>query len=123
MIEEQLTEQIIGACIDVHRQPGLELLDTTSEHCLCHELMLRDVGVRRQVELPVIYKAVRVDGGYSVDIIVEGRVILELKTVDEMPPIYEAQLLTCLRLWGLRVDLLINFNVNLLTDDTIRRVL
>jgi GxxExxY protein len=117
------TSPIIGAAIEVHRQLGPGLLESVYEECLCHELHLRGLGFRRQVDLPVIYKGLMLDCGYKLDLIVQNEVVLELKSVDKLHPIHEAQLLTYLRLAGKRVGLLINFNVPQLTQGIIRRVL
>ena len=117
------TSPIIGAAIEVHRQLGPGLLESACEECLCHELHLRGLEFRRQVDLPVMYKGLRLDCGYKLDLIVQNEVILELKSVEKLHPIHEAQLLTYLRLAEKRVGLLINFNVPQLTQGIIRRVL
>jgi GxxExxY protein len=116
-----LTEQIIGAAIEVHRALGPGLLESVCEACLAQELMVRGLRTARQVPLPVRYKGVRVDCGYRVDLWVEGAVIVELKTVAKLEPIHLAQLLSYLRLSGCRVGLVINFNVLQLRSG-IRRV-
>ena len=113
-----LTQKIIGFAIEVHRQLGPGLLESAYEECLCEAA----IGFRRQVPLPVIYKPVRLDCGYRIDFVVEEAVILELKTVERLVPIHEAQLLTYLRLSGLRTGLLLNFNSPVLKDG-IRRML
>jgi len=110
LLEEELTQEIIGAAIEVHRVLGPGLLESAYEECLCHELSLRDLSFSRQVELPVVYKGIKLDCGYRMDMVVEGRVLLELKTVEKLAPIHEAQLLTYMRLSGIRVGLLINFH-------------
>jgi GxxExxY protein len=120
--EKELTELIIGACIEVHKQVGPGLLESAYEHFLCHELSLRGLRVARQVELPVVYKGVRLDCGYRIDIVVEDRVILELKAVEKLAPIHEAQLISYLKLSGKRVGLLINFHVKRMIDGIVRRV-
>jgi len=117
------TSPIIGAAIEVHRQLGPGLLESAYEECLCHELHLRGLEFRRQVDLPVMYKGLRLDCGYKLDLIVQNEVILELKSAEKLHPIHEAQLLTYLRLAEKRVGLLINFNVPQLTQGIIRRVL
>ena len=117
------TSPIIGAAIEVHRNLGPGLLESAYEECLCHELHLRGLDFKRQVELPLLYKGLKLDCGYKLDLIVQDRIILELKAVEKLLPIHEAQLLTYLRLTGKRVGLLINFNVPLLTQGIIRRVL
>ena len=120
--EKELTEQIIGACIEVHKEVGPGLLESAYEHFLCHELSLRGLQVARQVKLPVVYKGVTIDCGYRIDIIVEDRVILELKAVEKLAPIHEAQLISYLKLSGKRVGLLINFHVRKMIDSIMRRV-
>lgn len=108
---KSLTEKIIGAAITVHRELGPGLLESAYEACLVHELIQCGLRVERQRELPVIYKGVRVDCGYRIDVLVEEQVILELKSVEALEPIHEAQLISYLKLSGLHVGLLINFNV------------
>ena len=122
-MEDQLTRQIIGAAIEVHRELGLGLLESAYEMCLCHELQLRGLRFRRQVALPVSYKGIKLDCGYRIDVLVEEQVVLELKSVEKITPIDEAQLLTYLRLSGVRIGLLINFNVPALRDGIKRRIL
>jgi GxxExxY protein len=117
------TAPIIGAAIEVHRHLGPGLLESAYEECLCHELHLRGLSFERQVDLPVSYKGVSLCCGYKIDLVVQREVILELKTVERLLPIHEAQLLTYLKLTGKRVGLLINFNTALLTRGIIRRVL
>jgi len=110
-----LTDQLIGACIEVHRCLGPGLLESAYEECLCHELSLRKLSFERQVPLPVQYKAVKLDCGYRLDIVVARQLVLELKTVETLLPIHQAQLLTYLKLSGLRYGLLLNFHVPVLT--------
>jgi len=117
------TSPIIGAAIEVHRHLGPGLLESAYEECLCHELYLRKLDFKRQVELPILYKGLKLDCGYKIDLIVQDTVILELKSVEKMFPIYEAQLLTYLRLKEKQVGLLINFNVPVLSRGIIRMVL
>jgi len=117
------TSLIIGAAIEVHRTLGPGLLESAYEECLCHELHLRGLTFERQVDLPVLYKGLQLDCGYKMDLVVEREVVLELKCVEKILPVHEAQLLTYLKLSGKRVGLLINFNVPLLTQGIIRRVL
>ena len=121
--QEQLTEAIIGAAIDVHRELGPGLLESAYEVCLCHELHLRGLHVERQVDLPVSYKGLKLDCGYRLDVVVEDRVVVELKSIEQALPIHHAQLLTYLRLSGKHVGLLMNFNVAVLKNGIIRRVL
>ena len=117
-----LTSQIIGAAIEVHRELGPGLLESAYEECLCHELSLRRVNFHRQVALPVVYKGVRLDCGYRIDLVVEDMVVVELKTVDRILPVHEAQLLTYLKLYRRPVGLLINFHVPVLKDGVKRMV-
>jgi GxxExxY protein len=118
-----LTERIIGFAIEVHRQLGPGLHESAYEECLCYELKQSEVGFRRQVPLPVIYKSIRLDCGYRIDVVVEELVILELKTVERLMPIHEAQILTYLKLSGLHTGLLLNFNSAVLKDGLRRMVL
>ncbi|NWG39479.1 MAG: GxxExxY protein [Hydrogenophilaceae bacterium] len=106
-----LTESIIGAAIEVHRALGPGLLESAYEQCLSHELDLRGISFKRQVNLPLEYKGLALDCGYRKDLLVEDSVILELKAVESLLPIDEAQLLTYLKLTGRTTGLLINFNV------------
>jgi GxxExxY protein len=117
------TSPIIGAAIEVHRHLGAGLLESCYEECLCHELHLRKLDFTRQVQLPVLYKGLHLDCGYKIDLIVNDKVILELKSVESLLPVHEAQLLTYMKLASKPVGLLINFNVPLLTQGIVRRVL
>lgn len=123
LLHEDLSHQIIGSAIEVHRELGPGLLESAYEACLCHELTLRGIQFRRQAERPVVYKGLTVDCGYRVDILVEDRIVLELKAVAEFLPIYEAQLMTYLKLTKCRVGFLMNFNVPLMKDGIKRIVL
>ena len=122
MEKAELTEMIIGAAIEVHRELGPGLLKSAYEAALAHELALRGVRFARQKEMPVRYKGFLIEVGYRIDLLVEEQVVVELNAVTEMHPIYEAQLITYLRLSGLRVGLLINFNVPRLKEGIIRRI-
>ena len=117
------TSAIIGAAIEVHRHLGPGLLESAYEECLCYELHLRAVAFTRQVRLPVIYKGLALDCGYKIDLIVRGEVVMELKSIEKILPIHQAQLLTYLKLTRKPVGLLINFNVPILTQGIVRRVL
>jgi GxxExxY protein len=108
---DEISRRLIGAAIEVHRNIGPGLLESAYEECLCHELALRDIQFERQVALPVEYKGVRLNCGYRLDILVDGLIVVELKAVDKLEPIHEAQLLTYLRLYQRWLGLLINFNV------------
>jgi len=123
LIQKELTEQIIGAAIGVHRELGPGLLESADEECLCHELHLRGLGVRRQLDLPISYKGLKLNCGYRLDIVVEDSVLIELKSIEQILPIHQAQFLTYLRLSGKKVGLLINFNVSVLKNGFVRRVL
>ena|SRR5581483_8136481 len=122
MVDEELTQAIIGACVEVHKHLGPGLLESAYQRCLCHELALRQIQFASQVDLPVVYKGVKLDCAYRMDLVVEGRVLLELKSIEKPAPIHEAQLISYLRLSGLRVGLLVNFNTKKLVDGIIRRV-
>ena len=121
--EKNLTEQIIGSAIEVHRPLGPGLLESAYEECLCHELSLLGLQFERQKLLPLEYKGIKLDCGYRLDIIVENKVVLELKTVEAIAPIHEAQLLTYLRLSKIKVGLIINFNVPVLKNGVRRFIL
>jgi GxxExxY protein len=124
MIElNQLTEQIIGAAIEVHKAVGPGLLESAYEECLCRELALRSISFERQRALPVEYKGTKLDCGYRLDLLVAGSVVVEIKSVSALEPVHEAQLLTYLKLGGWRLGLLINFNVAVLKDGIRRRIL
>jgi GxxExxY protein len=121
--KDQRTAPIIGAAIDVHRHLGPGLLESAYAQCLCHELHLRGLPFQYQIDLPVSYKGIKLDCGYKIDLIVSNEVIVELKAIERILPVHEAQLRTYLKLSGKPVGLLINFNVSLLTRGIIRRVL
>ncbi len=118
-----ITRVIIGAAIEVHRALGPGLMESAYEECLCHELRMQQVPFERQRPLPVEYKGALLDCAYRLDLIVADAVVVEVKAVDALLPIHEAQLLTYLKLGGWKVGLLINFNVPVLTDGIRRRVL
>ena len=122
LLEEQLTEAIIGAAIEVHRELGPGLLESSYQRCLAREFDLRGIGYREEVDLPVEYKGVVIDCAYRLDFIVEEKVVVELKSVERLIPVHEAQLITYLKLTKLRVGLLINFNSPVLRNSIIRRV-
>ena len=111
-----LTRRVIGAAIEVHKILGPGLLESAYEECLGYELKLRKFVFERQKELPIEYKGVKLDCGYRLDIVVENMLILELKACENLLPIHEAQLLTYLKLTGIKVGLLINFNVPVLKE-------
>ncbi len=117
----KITEAVIGAAIAVHRELGPGLLESTYEACLAYELADRGLAVERQKEVPVVYRGVHLDCGYRMDLLVEKEVVVELKAVERIEPIHEAQVLSYLKLSGRKLGLLINFNVQVLADG-IRRL-
>jgi GxxExxY protein len=119
----QITEQVIGAAIAVHRALGPGLLESAYQECLCQELSLRGIPFERQLPLPLEYRGIRLECGYRLDILVAGCVVVEVKSIEAIAPLHEAQLLTYLRLGGWTVGLLMNFNVVVLKDGIRRRVL
>ena len=123
LLHEELTGRIIGAAIEVHRQLGPGLLESAYEKCLCHELSFHKIAFKRQAPLPISYKGIQLDCGYQLDIVVDDKVVIELKSVDQLKPIHKAQLMTYLKLGKYRTGILINFNVPLLKDGIERIVL
>ena len=121
--EEELTGQIIGAGIEVHRELGPGLLESAYEACLCYELSVRKIPFTRQVMLPLVYKSVRIDCGYRADVIIAEKVLVEVKAVETVTDLHKAQLLTYLRITGMKVGLLLNFNSVVLKDGIVRLVL
>ena len=121
--ERSLTGEIIAAAIEVHRALGPGLLESAYQACLCRELSLRGIEFRQQVDLAVAYKGIQLDCGYRIDLVVQNKIVLELKSVEHILPVHEAQLLTFLRLAGLRIGLLIIFKETVLKDGIRRRVL
>jgi GxxExxY protein len=119
----ELTEAIIGAAMEVHRTLGPGLLESTYEMCLCRELSIREIPFERQVPIAVEYKGVKLDCGYRADIVVAGMILAEIKAIDSLLPIHDAQLLSYLKLGGWKIGLLINFNVEMLKNGLRRRVL
>jgi GxxExxY protein len=119
----ELTDAIIGAAMEVHRTLGPGLLESTDEMCLCRELAIRGIRFERQVPIPVEYKGVKLDCGYRADIVIDGTILVEIKAIDSLLPIHDAQLLSYLKLGGWKIGLLINFNVELLKNGLRRRVL
>ena len=120
---DSLTESVIGFAIEVHRTLGPGLLESAYQECLCYELKASGIAFGRQVALPVIYKTVKLDCGYRMDLVVDNQLVVELKTVEKILPIHEAQLLTYLRLSGIRTGLLLNFNTAVLKNGIKRMVL
>ncbi len=118
-----LSKKIIGCAIEVHRELGPGLLESAYEQCLAHELTLQGIPYERQKPMPVSYKGILIDCGYRLDLLVDRKIVVELKAVAAIEPIHEAQLLTYLKLAKLNIGLLINFNVPLLKDGIKRFVL
>ena len=123
LFQGRITQGVVGAAIEVHRTLGPGLLESSYEECLAHEFRIRKIGYKRQVSLPLSYKNVFLDCGYRVDFLIEGTVLVELKCVERILPIHEAQLLTYLKISRKRVGLLLNFNVPFLRYGLVRKVL
>ena len=123
MERDKLTYEIIGAAIEVHKAIGPGLLESVYEECLCKELSQRQIPFERQKPLPVEYKGAKLECGYRLDLLVADKVVVEVKAVDALLPIHEAQLLTYLKLGGWEIGLLINFNVEVLRDGIRRKIL
>lgn len=124
LIAGDLTGAILGAAVEVHSLLGPGLLESAYDECVCRELFLREIPFRRQIDLAIEYKGVRLDCGYRIDILVAEEVIVELKAVERILPVHEAQLMTYMRLAGKRVGLLINFHVPALNrGGIVRRVI
>ena len=120
---DELSNRVIGCAIEVHRALGPGLLESTYEQCLAHELKLNHIDFRLQYPLPVVYKEIKLDCGYRVDVLIENKLILELKSVEEVKGIHKAQLLTYMKLSNINKGLLINFNVKILKNGIKRFVL
>ena len=118
----QLSSKIIGAAIEVHKTLGPGLLESAYEECLCHELSIQGLLFEKQKPLSVDYKGKKLDCGYRMDIVVEKEVIIELKSCEKIEPIHKAQLLTYLKLSGLNLGLILNFNVPLMRDGIVRNL-
>jgi GxxExxY protein len=123
ILYEDLSDEVISAAIEVHRALGPGLLESAYCQCLRHELELRAIPFRYEVDLPVVYKGVELECGYRMDFVVDEKIVLELKAVETILPIHEAQLLTYMRLSGFRVGLILNFNCAVLRNGIVRRVL
>jgi GxxExxY protein len=123
LLEKDLTEKIIYAAIEVHKALGPGMLESVYQTCMAHESKLLKLNFEQQVPLMVIYKGIQLDGGYRLDFVFEKRVIVELKSVEEVLSVHEAQLITYLKLTNIHVGLLLNFNVPVLKDGIYRRVL
>ena len=120
---DPLTDKVIGLAIEVHRGLGPGLLESAYEECLCFEMNSHAIPFKRQVALPVVYKSVTLECGYRMDIVVDDRLVIELKTVERLLRVHDAQLLTYLKLSGIRTGLLMNFNTPVLKDGIRRLVL
>ena len=118
----QLTNEIIGSAIEVHRNPGPGLLGSTYEECMAFELQDRDLIIKRQYEIPVLYKGKKLEQNYRIDLLVNNQVIVELKSIKKIEPIHDAQLLTYMKLANKKYGLLLNFNVPVMKQG-IRRLL
>ena len=123
MLENQITEKIIGCAIEVHKNLGPGLLESAYEECLYYELHNIRLVVRKQVPMPLLYKEIKLDAGYRIDLVVEDKVIVEIKSVDAIADIHKAQLVTYMKLSGVRIGLLINFNVTRLKDGIVRWII
>lgn len=123
MLYEDITKVIIGCAIDVHKELGPGLLESAYEECLYYELQKAGLNVEKQKAIPVVYKEIKLDCGYRADLIVEDKIVIELKTVDEFNPVHEAQILTYLKFADKKLGLLINFNVLRLKEGIKRFIL
>ena len=119
----QVTQSVIGAAIEVHRTLGPGLLESAYQECLCRELSLRQIPFEREKPVPIEYKGLHLEHGYRLDLLVARAVVVEVKSVEALTPIFDAQLLTYLRLGGWKVGLLINFNVPILKQGIHRKVM
>jgi len=121
-IDEELTESIIGAAIEVHKALGPGLLESAYRRCLAREFELRSLNYRMELPLPIVYKGLTLDCGYRMDFVIEEKIVLEVRSVEKLIPIHEAQLLTYLKLSGHKIGLMINFNSAVIRNSFIRRV-
>jgi len=119
----QITEKIIGCAIEVHKQLGPGLLESAYEECLFYELINVGLNVKKQLALPLVYKEIKLDAGYRIDLMVENQVIVEIKSVDALAEIHKAQLMTYMKLSNIKIGLLMNFNVIRLKDGIVRWVI
>ena len=123
LLGQELTEKVLGAALEVHRHLGPGLLESAYEACLSHELSTRSIRFQRQVVLPVRYKGMAIDCSYRMDMVIENTLILEIKSVEKIDPVHTAQLMTYLKLSQMRIGILLNFNVPILKQGIVRRVL
>jgi len=124
MTDNEITHEVIGAAIEVHKVLGPGLLESAYEACPCHEFAIRNIGFQKQKPVPLVYKEIKLDRGFRLDLLVEKRIVVELKSVDAPAPIHEAIMLIYLRLSGHKLGLLINFNYSVLVSvlkDGVRR--
>ena len=119
----QITEKIIGCAIEVHKQLGPGLLESAYEECLFYELKNAGLEVKKQLALPLVYKKIKLDAGYRIDLLIENKVIVEIKSVDALAEIHKAQLMTYMKLANIKVGLLMNFNVTKLKEGIIRWII
>lgn len=122
-MDSKITQEIIGAAIEVHKDVGPGLLESAYESCLCHELDLRGIPYKRQLDMPVVYKGLEIEKAYRIDILVQESVVVELKVIDALLPVHEAQLLTYMRFSHKNLGLLINFRTKLLKEGVKRLVI
>jgi len=120
---EELSKKVIGCAIEVHRELGAGLLESTYQQCLAYELSKNSISFVMEKEIPVKYKDVKIDCGYRIDLVIENSLIVELKSVEKLLPIHEAQILTYMKLANIKIGLLINFNVKILKNGIKRFVL
>jgi GxxExxY protein len=118
-----LTKQVIGASIEVHRSLGPGLLESSYEECLCHELMIRQIPFERQYNLPLVYKGKKLDSNYRIDLLIDNRVVVELKATERILPIHEAQLLSYMKHGNWKIGLIVNFNVPVLKQGIRRKII
>ena len=123
MNRDPLTEQVIGCAIEVHRALGPRLLEAVYEECLCHELHENGLGFQRQIPVPVTYKAVNLETGFRADLVIEKELLIEIKAVERLLPVHQAQMLTYLKLSGIPKGRLLNFNTRVLKDGIRRFVM
>jgi GxxExxY protein len=123
METNQITEKIIGCALEVHKNLGPGLLESAYEECLYYELNNLGLEVKRQLALPLVYKDVKLDAGYRIDLLVENKVIVEIKSVEAIAEIHKAQLMTYMKLANIKIGLLMNFNVSRLKDGIVRWII
>jgi len=123
LYEQEMTQKIIAAAIEVHRILGPGLLESSYERCLCHELNLRKIPFQRQKSLPISYKGINLGCAYRIDILVAERILLEIKAIDAITEIHKAQLLTYLKMSSLHVGLILSFSARLMKNGIVRLVL